>query len=185
VGTVRSAGGGLLRARRLFWDRLVVGLCYLSAVLVILPLGLILAHLLAKGVSGLNLAFFTQMPKPVGELGGGMANAIVGTLIIVGVGALFAIPLGVAAGVYLAEFGRNKFAGIVRYTTDLLSGVPSIVVGVAAYGLVVMPMGRSLPGKSRSRSSCCRRSSARPGSWCAWCRSPTAMPLALGAPRWR
>jgi phosphate transport system permease protein len=188
VGTVRSAGGGLLRARRLIWDQLTVGLCYLSAVLVILPLGLILAHLLAKGVSGLNLAFFTQMPKPVGELGGGMANAIVGTLIIVGVGAIFAIPLGVASGVYLAEFGRNKFAGIVRYTTDLLAGVPSIVVGVAAYGLVVIPMGRfsalaggvalailMLPTVIRSTEEMVR---LVPQSY-------RHAALALGAPRWK
>ncbi len=188
VGTVRSAGGGLLRARRLFWDRLVVGLCYVSAVLVILPLGLILAHLLAKGMSGLNLAFFTQMPKPVGEAGGGMANAIVGTLIIVGVGALIAIPLGVAAGVYLSEFGRNKFAGMVRYTTDLLGGVPSIVVGVAAYGLVVIPMGRfsalaggvalailMLPTIIRSTEEMVR---LVPQSY-------RHAALALGAPRWK
>lgn len=188
VGTVRSAGGGFLRARRLFWDRLTVALCYLSAALVILPLGLILAHLIGKGMSGLNLAFFTQMPKPVGEAGGGMANAIVGTLIIVGVGALFAIPLGVAAGVYLAEFGRNKFAGIVRYTTDLLSGVPSIVVGVAAYGLVVIPMGRfsalaggvalailMLPTIIRSTEEMVR---LVPQSY-------RHAALALGAPRWK
>ncbi len=140
--SVRSAGGGLLRTRRMLWDRVVVGLCYLSAVLVLLPLGLIVTHLLVKGLSGLSIEFFTHMPKPVGELGGGMANAIVGTLIIVGMGALLAIPLGIAAGVYLAEFGRNRFASLVRYTTDLLSGVPSIVIGVAAYGLVVVPMGR-------------------------------------------
>jgi phosphate transport system permease protein len=142
AAAVRSAGGGLVRARRVVWDRFVVGLCYLSAVIVLLPLGLILWHLLAKGLGRLTLDFFTHMPKPVGEVGGGMANAIVGTLIIVGVGAVFAIPLGVAAGVYLAEFGRSRFAFLVRYTTDLLSGVPSIVVGVAAYGLVVVPMGR-------------------------------------------
>ncbi|OLD67103.1 MAG: phosphate ABC transporter, permease protein PstA [Ignavibacteria bacterium 13_1_40CM_2_61_4] len=128
--------------RRLLWDRIVVGVCYLSAALVVLPLGLILWHLLAKGLSRLSIAFFTRMPTPVGEAGGGMANAIVGTLMVVGTGAIIAVPVGIAAGLYLAEFGRNRFAGLVRYTADLLSGVPSIVVGVAAYGLVVVPMGR-------------------------------------------
>ena len=128
------------------------------------------------------------MPKPVGEVGGGMANAIVGTLIIVGVGAVFAIPLGVAAGVYLAEFGRSRFASLVRYTTDLLSGVPSIVVGVAAYGLVVVPMGRfsalaggvalailMLPTIIRSTEEMVR---LVPQSY-------RHAALALGAPRWK
>ena len=188
VTSVRAAGGGHLRTRRMLWDRLVVGLCYLSAAMVILPLGLILWHLLAKGLSGLSIEFFTQMPKPVGESGGGMANAIVGTLIIVGAGALLAIPLGVAAGVYLAEFGRNRFATLIRYTTDLLSGVPSIVIGVAAYGLVVVPMGRfsalaggvalailMLPTVIRSTEEMVR---LVPQSY-------RHAALALGAPRWK
>ncbi len=188
AAAVRSAGGGLLRVRRILWDRIVVAACYVSAALVILPLGLILWHLLARGLSGLTLAFFTHMPKPVGESGGGMANAIVGTLIVVGIGAAFAVPLGVASGVYLAEFGRNRFAGLVRYTTDLLSGVPSIVVGVAAYGLVVMPMGRfsaiaggaalailMLPTVIRSTEEMVR---LVPQSY-------RHAALALGAPRWK
>ncbi len=128
-------------ARRAVWNRLAIGACYAAAGLVVLPLGLIMWHLVAKGLPGLSVSFFTHMPKPVGEPGGGMANAIVGTLILVGFGALLAVPVGVAAGVYLAEFGRGRFATLVRYTADLLSGVPSIVVGVAAYGLVVLPMG--------------------------------------------
>ncbi len=188
AASVRAAGGGLLRVRRVVWDRIVVGLCYLSAVLVILPLGLIVWHLLAKGLGGLTLAFFTKMPKPVGELGGGMANAIVGTLIIVGIGATIAVPLGVAAGVFLAEFGRSRFASMVRYTTDLLSGVPSIVVGVAAYGLIVVPMGRfsalaggvalailMLPTIIRSTEEMVR---LVPQSY-------RHAALALGAPRWK
>jgi len=120
----------------------VIGACVLAACLVVLPLVLIMGYLLANGVAGLNLAFFTHMPKPVGEAGGGMANAIVGTLLVVGTAALMALPLGIAAGVYLAEYGRGRFSTLVRYTTDVLSGVPSIVVGVVAYGLVVVPMGR-------------------------------------------
>lgn len=130
-----------MRMRRI-WNLVVIAACYLAAGLVVLPLVLIVGHLLGNGLSGLNLAFFTHLPKPVGELGGGVANAIVGTLIIVGLAAAVAVPLGVAAGVYLAEYGRGRFATLVRYTTDVLSGVPSIVVGVAAYGLVVVPMGR-------------------------------------------
>ncbi len=130
-----------MRTRRI-WNLVVIAACYLAAGLVVLPLVFIVGHLLGKGLSGLNLAFFTHLPKPVGELGGGVANAIVGTLIIVGLAAAVAVPLGVAAGVYLAEYGRGRFATLVRYTTDVLSGVPSIVVGVAAYGLVVVPMGR-------------------------------------------
>lgn len=130
-----------MRMRRI-WNMVVISACYLAAGLVVLPLVLIVGHLLGNGLSGLNLAFFTHLPKPVGEVGGGVANAIVGTLIIVGLAAAVAVPLGVAAGVYLAEYGRGRFATLVRYTTDVLSGVPSIVVGVAAYGLVVVPMGR-------------------------------------------
>ena len=122
-------------------NRVALAACGLAATLVVLPLVLIVGYLLGHGLSGLNWAFFTHMPKPVGEAGGGMANAIVGTLLVVGTAALMAIPLGVAAGVYLAEFGRGRFASLVRYTTDVLSGVPSIVVGVVAYGLVVVPLG--------------------------------------------
>jgi phosphate transport system permease protein len=123
-------------------NKIVLGACILAAGLVVLPLVLIVGYLIANGFAGLNLAFFTHMPKPVGEAGGGMANAIVGTLLVVGVAAAMALPLGIAAGVYLAEYGRGRFALLVRYTTDVLSGVPSIVVGVVAYGLVVIPMGR-------------------------------------------
>ena len=123
-------------------NKTVLGACVLAAGLVVLPLVLIMGYLVANGLAGLNLAFFTHMPKPVGEAGGGMANAIVGTLLVVGVAAAMALPLGIAAGVYLAEYGRGRFASLVRYTTDVLSGVPSIVVGVVAYGLVVVPMGR-------------------------------------------
>lgn len=128
-------------AARAVWNRAVLAACYGAAAVVILPLGLILFHLIAKGLPGLSLTFFTRMPAPVGEAGGGMANAVVGTLILVGLGALFAIPVGVGAGVYLAEYGKGRFPALVRYTADLLSGVPSIVVGVTAYGLVVLPMG--------------------------------------------
>src|SRR2546428_5604617 len=96
--------------RRKAWNATILGACYLSAALVVLPLGLIVSHLLARGLPGLNLAFFFHLPKPVGEPGGGMANAIVGTLMLVGLGSLFSVPIGVGAGVYLAEYGGGGFA---------------------------------------------------------------------------
>ena len=133
-------GGPTLRRRLL--DRGLVGASVLAALLVLVPLALIVWHLLANGLAGINLDFFIHMPKPVGEPGGGMANAIVGTLILVGLGTLISVPVGVGAGVYLAEHGGGRFGTLVRYTADVLSGVPSIVVGVVTYGLVVVPMGR-------------------------------------------
>ncbi len=129
------------RGRRI-WNALAIGACYAAAVVVLLPLASLVWELLSRGLPRFTPSFFLHMPKPVGEPGGGMANAIVGTLILVGLGAAFAVPVGVGAGVYLAEYGKGRFAALVRYTADVLSGVPSIVVGVAAYGLVVLSMGR-------------------------------------------
>src|SRR2546425_1256491 len=127
--------------RRRFSNRALVVVCWLSAGVVLVPLALIVGHLLARGLPALDLDFFTHMPAPVGEPGGGMANAIVGTAILVALGLLLAVPLGVGTGVYLAEHGNNLFGTVVRYTADVLSGVPSIVVGVATYGLVVVTLG--------------------------------------------
>jgi phosphate transport system permease protein len=116
------------------------GLAILSTVLVISPLIAIFAYLLYKGASSLNLAFFTKIPAPVGETGGGMANAIVGSAVLLGIGSIIGIPIGIAAGIYLAEFGRgHKLADMVRFTADVLNGVPSIVMGIAAYSLIVLP----------------------------------------------
>jgi phosphate transport system permease protein len=140
-GALPSGSGGRRRLRRIRND-LVIVLCHACAAIILLPLGLIIWHLVAKGFATFTPAFFFHMPKPVGEPGGGMANAIVGTLILVGMGTLLAVPFGVGTGFYLAEYGHRRFAPIVRYTTDVLAGVPSIVVGVAAYGLIVVPMGR-------------------------------------------
>jgi phosphate transport system permease protein len=120
----------------------VITASILAAALAVFPLVVILIHLIEKGWHRFDLDFFIHMPKPVGEPGGGMANAIVGTGMVVGIGMLIAVPVGVGVGLYLAEYGRGRFAATVRYTADVLSGVPSIVVGVAAYGLVVVPMGR-------------------------------------------
>ncbi|HMG01924.1 MAG TPA: phosphate ABC transporter permease PstA [Edaphobacter sp.] len=126
--------------RRQASDYIVSGLTILATVLVLAPLAAILFYLLYKGASSLNLAFFTHIPAPVGEQGGGMANAIVGSAIVLAVASLMGIPVGIAAGIYLAEFGRETFLGnAVRFTADVLNGVPSIVMGIAVYSLVVRP----------------------------------------------
>lgn len=110
-----------------------------AAILVLVPLLAIFVYLLIKGVGSLDLAFLTQTPKPVGEAGGGMANAIVGSGIILLIASLIGVPIGIGAGIYLAEYGRNRFGDLVRFTSDVLNGVPSIVMGIAAYSLVVVP----------------------------------------------
>jgi phosphate transport system permease protein len=126
-------------ARRYAVNHLVTGLALLSTVLVIAPLVAILIYLIYMGASSLNLAFFTHIPAPVGEAGGGMANAILGSGIVLGLASLMGIPVGIAAGVYLAEFGRGRLlATMVRFTADVLNGVPSIVMGIAIYSLIVM-----------------------------------------------
>jgi phosphate transport system permease protein len=117
---------------------LALGLIALAMLLVTVPLFLILGTVISRGISGLNWAFFTQIPKPIGETGGGMVNAIVGSIMLLSVASLIGVPLGIGAGVYLAEYGRNKWGNIVRFTADVLNGVPSIVIGLTAYALVVV-----------------------------------------------
>jgi phosphate transport system permease protein len=112
-----------------------------AVLLVLLPLGAIFAYLLYKGIGSLNWAFLTQTPKPVGEPGGGMANAIAGTVLILGIASTVGVPIGIGAGIYLAEYGRNRFGNLVRFTADVLNGVPSIVVGIVAYAIVVLGQG--------------------------------------------
>ncbi len=112
--------------------------CIVAVVVAIIPLGLVLSYVTAQGLVGLNWAFFTQLPKPVGELGGGMANAIVGTLEIVGMASLIGVPIGVLAGIYLSEFGDTQFGRVVRFAADVMSGVPSITVGLFVYGIIVL-----------------------------------------------
>jgi phosphate transport system permease protein len=109
-----------------------------SSILVIVPLFAIFAYLVMKGVGSINWAFLTQAPKPVGEPGGGMGNAIVGSGIILGLASLIGIPLGIGAGIYLSEYGHNWLGNAVRFTADVLNGIPSIVVGISVYGLVVI-----------------------------------------------
>ncbi|WP_089407685.1 phosphate ABC transporter permease PstA [Granulicella rosea] len=127
------------RSRRKVTNIVVSGLAILATVIVIAPLVAILVYLLYKGASSLNFNFFTKIPAPVGEEGGGMANSIVGSGIILVLASLMGIPIGIAAGVYLSEFGRGKFlANAIRFTADVLNGVPSIVMGIAIYSLIVM-----------------------------------------------
>jgi phosphate transport system permease protein len=125
---------------RTFVDWMATGLAILATVLVVTPLVAIFGYLIFKGASSLNLAFFTQIPKPEGEVGGGMANAIVGSAVLLGIASLLGIPIGIGGGIYLAEFGRGtRLANAIRFTADVLNGVPSIVMGIAAYALIVVP----------------------------------------------
>ena len=126
--------------RRRIVSTIAVTLCLLSVIIALVPLGFILFFVVTRGIGALNWDFFTQLPKPVGEQGGGMANAIVGTLMLSGLGAIFAIPVGIVSGVYMSEYAGTKFAGAVRFAADTLNGVPSIVIGVFVYGIVVLQM---------------------------------------------
>jgi phosphate transport system permease protein len=126
--------------RRRFVNIAAQVVAVLCTVAVLAPLFLIFAHLVAKGFSSVNLAFFTHLPKPVGESGGGMANAIVGSMTLIVLACALGLPIGVLAGVYLAEYGHTRFGWMVRFCADVLNGVPSIVIGIYAYTLVVLPM---------------------------------------------
>ena len=128
--------------RRRAVDRIKRGLAALAALLVILPLILIFGFLLVRGASAVNGAFFTQLPKPVGEPGGGMANAIVGSLILIGLASGLGLPLGILGGIYLAESRDLRLPWTIRFLADVLNGVPSIVIGIFAYTIVVLPMRR-------------------------------------------
>jgi phosphate transport system permease protein len=123
-------------------DHAVTALAVLATIIVVAPLVTIFGYLIYKGASSLNLDFFIKGPKPVGEAGGGMANAIVGSALVLGVSSLIGVPIGIGGGIYLAEFGRGtKLANAVRFTADVLNGVPSIVMGLAIYALIVLPQG--------------------------------------------
>ena len=119
-------------------DQLATWFAIGAAVLVVVPLLAIFVYLLIKGGGSVNLAFLTQTPKPPGEIGGGMANAIVGTGLILAVASVLGVPMGIGCGIYLAEYGRGRFGDLIRFTADVLNGVPSIVIGIAVYGLIVI-----------------------------------------------
>ena len=125
--------------RRKLMNSLVVGLAIGATVLVLLPLVAILVYLIFKGASSLKVNFFIKVPAPVGQEGGGMANSIAGSAVVLFLASLMGIPIGIAAGTYLAEFGQGKMlANAIRFTADVLNGVPSIVMGIAIYALIVM-----------------------------------------------
>jgi phosphate transport system permease protein len=117
-------------------------LCGLAVLAALVPLASLLWLVVSQGISGLSLTFFTARPAPVGEPGGGVGNAIAGSFTIVGLACLIGLPVGIGAGVFLAERGNGRFGDAVRFTSEVLSGVPSIVIGIVAYGLVVLPMKR-------------------------------------------
>jgi phosphate transport system permease protein len=128
------------RIWRTFANHLATAAAIGSTILVVAPLVAIFVYLIYKGASSLNFAFFTQIPKPVGEQGGGMANSIVGSGVLLGLASLMGVPIGIASGIYIAEFGRGtRLANMVRFTADVLNGVPSIVMGIAVYALIVLP----------------------------------------------
>jgi len=124
--------------RRKIVNIVMLTLSIASALVAIIPLIYIFFYTTSAGISALNLDFFTELPKPVGEEGGGIANAIVGSIQIISIGALFGIPIGLLAGIYVAEFSKTFIANIVKFVTDVLSGIPSIIVGIFAYGVIVL-----------------------------------------------
>jgi phosphate transport system permease protein len=124
--------------RRRVTDHVMTGAAILTVIFVLAPLVAIFAYLVYRGVGSINWAFLTQTPKPVGEAGGGMANAIVGSAFILALASVLGVPVGVGAGIYLAEYGRNRFGDVIRFTADVLNGVPSIVIGIVAYAIVVL-----------------------------------------------
>ena len=125
--------------RRKLLSSLFVGFCAGAVLLALVPLALVLFFVISQGIQSLNLAFFTHMPTPVGEAGGGMANSIVGTLILSGLAALMAVPIGVISGIYMSEYAGSRFSAAVRFAADTLNGVPSIVIGLFAYVVAVLP----------------------------------------------
>jgi phosphate transport system permease protein len=185
--TVNGVKGNVYVWRRgVNW--LMIAATALSTALAVAALMAVLGYVTVNGVSALSLDFFTRLPTPVGVPGGGIANAIVGSLIVVGLATLFAVPIGLGAGIYLSEFGHNRFGDLVRYLADVLSGVPSIVMGIFAYALIVARQGHfsalsasfalgvmMLPAITRTAEEMLRLvpDSLREGA------------LALGLPRWR
>ncbi len=138
----RQVTGGGISTRRKLVNQVMLTLTGVASVLVLIPLLLIFYYLLAAGAGSINLDFFTQLPAPVGEPGGGMANAIVGTLSLVLLAGAIGIPIAVGAGVFLAEAGRSPLGNFVRFIADVMNGIPSIVTGIFVWAWIVVWMGR-------------------------------------------
>ena len=128
------------RKRRALWDKAMVFILFLCTIGILFILFNVLSHLFIQGVRSLNLDFLTHLPKPVGEKGGGMANAIAGTFTLLGLAICIGVPVGLGAGVYLSEYAELKFAHTVRFMSDVMNGIPSIVYGIFAYIVCVLPM---------------------------------------------
>jgi len=184
----KTGGRDTAYVRRKLINYLMIGVTALSATLAVVALAAVLGYVALNGFSALNTDFFSHLPTPVGVAGGGIANAIVGSFIVVGLATLFALPIGLGAGIYLSEFGDNRFGDLVRYLADVLSGVPSIVMGIFAYTLIVAHQRHfsalsagfalgvmMLPAITRTTEEMLRLvpDSLREGA------------LALGLPRWR
>ncbi len=125
---------------RNFKNALMQVISFACAILVITPLVLVLCHVIESGFAAINWAFFTHLPKPVGETGGGMGNAIVGTFVLLGQAAALGVPVGVLGGIFLSEYGSVRLNWWIRFAADIINGVPSITWGIVVYGLVVVPM---------------------------------------------
>ncbi len=127
-------------AERKFINALMCGVLFVAALAALIPLFSVFGYVFSKGIGAINLDFFTQLPKPVGETGGGMANAVVGTLTLIGLACCLGVPWGMSIGIYLSEYGRGKLASFARFAVDLLASTPSIIIGMFVYVLIVMPM---------------------------------------------
>jgi phosphate transport system permease protein len=111
-----------------------------ATICAVVPLGLVLWYVASKGLSVINLDFFTQVQRPPGEMGGGIKHSIAGTLLLVGIASCIGLPFGILGGIYLSEFGNNRFGWTVRFAADVLNGVPSIVIGIFVYAIAIMPL---------------------------------------------
>jgi phosphate transport system permease protein len=127
-------------AKRKFANGAMWVLGTLAAFLAVVPLGLVLWYVVSKGLPVLNADFFTQVQAPPGEAGGGMKHSIIGTLVLIGIASCIGLPFGILGGIYLAEYGNNRFGWTVRFSADVLNGVPSIVIGIFVYAIAIMPM---------------------------------------------
>jgi phosphate transport system permease protein len=141
INTQTSASYARRRFMRKLKSNFMVGLTVVATVLALIPLFLVLGYLLSKGASSVNLNFFTRMPAPVGQPGGGMANAIVGTFELVAVAIVMGVPTGIGAGIYIAENPAKWLARAVRFAADIMMGIPSIVIGIFVYAVMVKPVG--------------------------------------------
>lgn len=129
-------------AIRRYKDWIISGLLVMATFIAITPLFMVLGYVVAKGLGSINISFFTELPKPVGAIGGGMANAIVGTLVLIFISSIIGIPVGILSAIYLSEYDRHSFfANAIRFTTDVLMGIPSIIIGIVVYTSLVLAIG--------------------------------------------